>query len=360
MGNRNGANARNSGKDRSSTPKKRKLKYVLRVLTLGISGSGKTTFAKQMKIITLGGFAEDEKQTHKEILLQNILIGIQELVKQAEKLEYPVEGENRKHCRFFTQLRVIETEWNEKIGEKVKVLWNDQAIQKTWKAAPGYQLQMVHIDYLMENLERISKPEYIPSNEDMLRARQRTTGEQTTSFIIDKNGWDLIDVGGQKPERVKWESIITSKESVNAIIFFAALDEFNMISAEEPNKTKMEVSMQVFQDVLHTEAVFQRPYITLLLFLNKIDLLESKLKNEEDRKKFQELFPDYNGVEGLEGLNSACESVRNQFTAPFKDSGHQIHTHYICALNTTLMEDVFKAVRQTIFDNRLSCSGVKV
>jgi len=358
MGNRNAG--RSSEKTKTNTPKKpRKVKYVLRVLTLGISGSGKTTFAKQMKIITLGGFAEDEKQTHKEILLQNILIGIQELVKQAEKLEYPVEGENRKHCRFFTQLRVIETDWNEKIGEKVKVLWNDSAIQKTWKAAPGYQLQMVHLDYLMDNLDRISKPDYIPSNEDMLRARQRTTGEQTTSFIIEKNGWDLIDVGGQKPERVKWESIITSKESVNAIIFFAALDEFNMISAEEPNKTKMEVSMQVFQDVLNSEAVRERPYITLLLFLNKIDLLENKLKNEEDRKKFHELFPEYNEIEGLDGLNSACESVKNQFTSPFKES-HQIHTHYICALNTTLMEDVFKAVRQTIFDNRLSCSGVKV
>jgi len=61
MGNRQ-AN-RNSGKDRAKKPKK--VKYVLRVLTLGISGSGKTTFAKQMKIITLGGFAEDEKQTHK-------------------------------------------------------------------------------------------------------------------------------------------------------------------------------------------------------------------------------------------------------------------------------------------------------
>jgi len=117
-------------------------------------------------------------------------------------------------------MTVVETEWNEKIAEKVRVLWQDPSIQRTWKAAPGFQLQMNHMDYLMENLDRISTPDYLPTNEDVLRARQRTTGEQTTSFVIDKAGWDLIDVGGQKPERAKWEAIITTKESVNAIIFF--------------------------------------------------------------------------------------------------------------------------------------------
>jgi len=346
----------NKHNTKDKTPKKvKKVKYTLRVLTLGISGSGKTTFAKQMKIITLGGFAEEEVQSHKDIVLQNVLVGMQELVKQAEKLEYQVDGENRKHCRFFTQLHVVETDWNEKIAEKIKVLWEDPAIQRTWKAAPGYQLQMVHLDYLMENLDRISKPDYVPTNEDMLRARQRTTGEQTTSFIIDKTGWDLIDVGGQKPERAKWESIITTKESVNAIIFFAALDEFNMTSSEDPNKTKMDISMQVFNELLSSDAVKTRPHITLLLFLNKIDLLTSKLHEEDDKEQFKKIFPNFQG-----SVESACDCVKLKFVAPFPDLQPHIHAHYICALDTHLMEEVFKAVRQTIFDNRLSSSGVKV
>jgi len=335
-----------------TTPKKgvKKPKYTLRVLTLGISGSGKTTFAKQMKIIHQGGFAEDEVKSQREILLQNVLIGMQELVKQAEKLEYQVEGENRKHCRFLT---TSEAEWNEKIGEKVKILWQDPAIQKTWAAAPGYQLQIGHMDYLMENLERITKPDFIPTNDDVLRARQRTTGEQTTALVIDKVGWEMIDVGGQRPERSKWESILMSKESINAIIFFGALDEFNMASSEEADKTKMELSIQVFHEVLDSDVVKGKPSLTLLLFLNKTDLLESKLKNEDTRKTFKDLFPNYNGTD-----DSAHECIKEKFISNYEHN--VITTHYTCALDTEAMGTVFTAVRQTIFDNRLSSSGVRV
>jgi GTPase SAR1 family protein len=327
---------RQAKKGDPSKPKKaKKPKHILRVLSLGISGSGKTTFAKQMKIITMGGFADDEIQLHKEIVLQNILIGIQELIKQAEKLEYQVEGDNLKHCRFFAQLHVIDTQWNEKMGDKIKLLWQDPAIQRTWKAAPGFQLQMVHFDYLMENLDRISKFDYVPTHDDMLRARQRTTGEQVTSFVIEKTGWDLIDVGGQKPERTKWEAIINSKDTVSGIIYFAALDEFNMLSTEETGKTKMEISLQVFSELLNSQVLLDRPYITLLLFLNKMDLLEVKLQNDEDKAKFKEIFPNY-----TDGVNSACECVKERFVSPFPDV--KIHTHYICALNTTLMANVLK------------------
>jgi len=126
-----------------------------------------------------------------------------------------------------------------------------------------------------------------------------------------------------------------------------------MTSNEDPTKTKMDISVQVFNDVLTSEAIKTRPHITLLLFLNKIDLLQAKLNNDEDRERFQQLFPDFQ-----EGMDSACSCVEQRFVSPFPE--YQIYAHYICALDTTLMEEVFKAVRQTIFDNRLSSSGVKV
>jgi GTPase SAR1 family protein len=346
MGNRTG---------KPKAPKKpKKPKHTLRILTLGISGSGKTTFAKQMKIIALGGFQDEEIRVHKEIVLQNVLVGIQELIKQAEKLEYNVDGENLKHCRYFAQMHAIDTAWNEKMGEKIKLLWTDPAIQRTWKAAPNFQLQMIHFDYYMEHLDRISRLEYNPTNEDMLRARQRTTGEQNITFIIDKVGWDLIDVGGQRPERYKWEGILDSKEHpISGVIFFAALDEYNMISNEEVGKTKMDISLQVFRELCQSKTLQDRPYIALLLFLNKIDLLENKLKSEEDRNKFKEVFPEYTG-----DLDSACECVKDKFQNSSFDL--KINTHFICALNTDLMEDVFRQVRTTIFDTRITYSGVRI
>eukprot|EP01125_Pyxidicula_operculata_P003355 TRINITY_DN13_c0_g1_i4.p1 TRINITY_DN13_c0_g1~~TRINITY_DN13_c0_g1_i4.p1 ORF type:complete len:217 (-),score=41.16 TRINITY_DN13_c0_g1_i4:77-691(-) len=178
-----------SGKDKGE--KKKKCKGDLKVITLGVAGSGKSTFVKQMKIIGNNGFENEELLSYKDILLKNIMIGIQELVKQAEKLDYQIDSGKRKHARFFNeviylnslhlillnpnsniQLQVFETEWNEKIGAKVRALWEDKVIQQMWQLAPGYQLQMTQMDYLMANLDRFLQPDFVPSNEDVLHARQ--------------------------------------------------------------------------------------------------------------------------------------------------------------------------------------------
>jgi len=136
--------------------------------------------------------------------------------------------------------------------------------------------------------------------------------------------------------------------------FFGALDEYNMISSEEPDKTKMELSIQVFHEILESETVRDKASLTLLLFLNKTDLLEAKLKSEEASQAFKELFPNYTDTP-----QSAYECIKEKFIGNFEEQ-YVITTHYTCALDTKVMETVFTAVRQTIFDNRLSSSGVRV
>jgi hypothetical protein len=65
-------------------------------MSSGIASSGKSTFAKQMKIIHCGGFAQEEIENYKEIFHSNILLGMSELVKQAEKGGYKLEPDNLK------------------------------------------------------------------------------------------------------------------------------------------------------------------------------------------------------------------------------------------------------------------------
>ena len=51
---------------------------------------------------------------------------------------------------------------------------------------------------------QISKPDYIPSEQHMLRARVRTSGIIESEFVIDGNQFVMFDVGGQRNERKKW------------------------------------------------------------------------------------------------------------------------------------------------------------
>jgi len=115
----------------------------------------------------------------------------------------------------------------------------------------------------------------------------------------------------------------------------------------------MEMALLVFRDLMNSEELQDRPFIVIFLFLNKIDLLEEKLKNEEESAKFKEIFPNF-----TEGIESATDCVKEKFVSEHPDS--KIYTKFISELNTSLMEDVFKNIRDTIFDNRYMSSGVRI
>lgn len=60
----------------------------------------------------------------------------------------------------------------------------------------------------------MAKQGYIPSDQDVLRARVRTTGIVETSFLIDGVIFKMFDVGGQRNERKKVFVAMVDYESV--------------------------------------------------------------------------------------------------------------------------------------------------
>jgi len=246
---------------------------------------------------------------------------------------------------------VFEATWDKKLAKKVKSLWEDPAIQQTWAQSSQFQIQMSNLEYLMSNIDRIAQPNYVPTKDDILQARQRTTGQQTTTFMKEKYTWDLIDVGGQKPERSKWEKIM-NENNLHAVIYFAGLDEYNMQSIEEPGKTKMQISLEVFSEVAKT---VEKQQVCLLLFLNKIDLFEKKMLDEHHTSDYKKFFPDYKGEP--ENLEKCCHYIRDKFIAsagPEISENLEVYTHIMCALDTEAITTVFEAVKENIFMKRIS------
>lgn len=323
---------------------KSKGKVSLRVLLLGIASSGKSTFSKQMKIIHCGGFAKEEVENYKEIFHTNILLGMSELVKQAEKANLKLEPDNLKRGRFFKDLQVYETPMESSIAEKVVLLWKDPAIQKTWV---NYGCQLVpSMDYLMANMDRSLKKEFSPTETDIVRIRQRTSGTNTSTRItINKNEWILVDVGGQKTERSKWGQIIN--DGCNAVIFFVSLEEFNVQSTEDAGKSKLQEAFETWKTIINAEEVQQ---VGVLLFLNKIDLFEKKITNNFD--KFQAFFPKYTGGKDVK---LATECVKNYFldAVPKAIDTENIQVEVTCALEKEVMGRIFNTVTEHILMTRV-------
>jgi len=64
---------------------------TLKLLILGISGCGKTTFTKQMKIINMEGFQDFEVDNFRKIILRNISSGLHELILKLLESDYKLD-----------------------------------------------------------------------------------------------------------------------------------------------------------------------------------------------------------------------------------------------------------------------------
>ena len=63
-----------------------------------------------------------------------------------------------------------------------------------------------------------------------MRTRVKTTGIVETTFTLKKHKFRIVDVGGQRSERKKW---IYCFEGVTAVIFVSALNEYDLVLAED-------------------------------------------------------------------------------------------------------------------------------
>jgi GTPase SAR1 family protein len=95
----------------------------------------------------------------------------------------------------------------------------------------------------------------------------------------------FIDVGGQRAERRKW---IHCFDDVVAVIFFASLSEYDQTLAEAIDTNRMSESISLFKQLLALKFFESTPVI---LFLNKYDLFEEKIK----RVPLTVMYPQYKG-----------------------------------------------------------------
>ncbi|KAM5202185.1 guanine nucleotide-binding protein G(t) subunit alpha-2 isoform 3-T7 [Hipposideros larvatus] len=118
--------------------------------------------------------------------------------------------------------------------EVIRKLWKDGGVQACFDRAAEYQLND-SAPYYLNQLERITAPDYLPNEQDVLRSRVKTTGIIETKFCVKDLNFRMFDVGGQRSERKKW---IHCFEGVTCIIFCAALSAYDMVLVEDDEVLK--------------------------------------------------------------------------------------------------------------------------
>lgn len=91
----------------------------------------------------------------------------------------------------------------------------------------------------MKHLDRLFAADYQPSDQDILRARLRTTGISETIFETGALTYRMFDVGGQRSERKKWIHVF---DNVQVVLFLVAASGFDHALVEDRNGVSQEIS----------------------------------------------------------------------------------------------------------------------
>jgi len=323
---------------------KQQQRRELKLLLLGTGESGKSTFIKQMRIIHGQGYSNEEHRDFIKYIYQNILTSIQNMIKAMRSLQIEYENtDNQDRATDLLQVQVDRIQDHDTFIPNyvpIKCLWKDRGIQSAYTRRREYQLSDSTY-YYMNDLERISQSNYVPTQQDILRVRVPTTGILEYPFDLDSIIFRMVDVGGQRSERRKW---IHCFENVTSIMFLVALSEYDQILVEENNQNRMEESKALFQHIVEYPYFHQS---SVILFLNKKDLLEEKIRTSH----LKDYFPQYNGRE--QEPNDAREFILQMFVELNPDPEKIIYSHFTCATDTENIRFVFAAVKDTILQANL-------
>lgn len=231
------------------------------------------------------------------------------------------------------------------IAESIKRLWlEDQGIQQCFLRSNEFQLEG-SASYYFDNIDHFADPSYTCTNEDILKGRIKTTGITETGFNIGSSKFKVLDAGGQRSERRKW---IHCFQDITAVLFVLAISEYDQMLFEDERVNRMHEAMMLFDSLCNSKWFINTPFI---LFLNKIDLFEEKVKRSPIRK----YFPDYQGKLG--DVNSGIKYFEDIFLS-LNRTNKPIYVHRTCATDTQSMKFVLTAVTDMIVQSNLKKSGL--
>jgi guanine nucleotide-binding protein G(i) subunit alpha len=305
-----------------------RLNKKVKILLLGTGESGKSTFFKQIKILFMNGFTATELNSYRNLIRETALRSIQKLISAASTLHLKVSSRIKEDCKNIMKI----TDLKEEHGSIIKRVWQDKGIQAAWSRANEFQIDEC-ANYYMNDIQRIVATDYVPTITDILYVRQKTTGVSELTFKLDDTEWTLIDVGGQRTERRKW---LHCFQDVIAIIYFVALNEYDMKLLEDERVNRMQESLELFKEVASSR--WFRNTLCILLF-SKTDLLMRKIQH----CPLSNFFPDYGGGSDFQ---AALKFIQEKFLRLYSGSSLQAYT--LCTLDTENVKNVFQEMKPII------------
>jgi len=231
----------------------------------------------------------------------------------------------------------------------IERLWEDRLVQSELRKK---RLRLEESSgFYLDSIPRVTDIRYIPSENDVLRARLKTMGVVEHTFSLDPGkpkgmDWKIYDVGGARSQRNAWVPYFSD---VNALIFLAPISAFDQVLAEDPRVNRLEDSLYLWRAIVANKLLAG---VNMILFLNKCDLLNAKLEAGVKLNAFMTSYGDRpNDPE------SVTKYFRNKFLALnltyTPNPNREIYLHLTSVTDTQKTSTIIANVRDIILRDDL-------
>lgn len=164
---------------------KANLRNEVKMLLLGAGESGKSTILKQMKLIHQGSYSPEERDAYREIIFSNTVQSMRVIIEAMEMMGIQLSNPalNSQSAQVILSLPAqIDIEMmTPQVFQAIGTLWSDSGVQQTFSKSREYQLND-SAQYYFDSIDRMASPQYLPTDQDVLRSRVKTTGITETTF----------------------------------------------------------------------------------------------------------------------------------------------------------------------------------
>lgn len=291
--------------------------YTFKILILGAGESGKSTVVKQLRLVHSAKIPQAQLVEDGNNLHQNIVDCFGAITQAAARFGISLDNEEDEKT-VAALSRYTGPRITPELGAALKHLYDNPKFQEVYARRSEFWV-LDGFSYYMKNFDRIVTPEFLPTEEDSLMARVRTTGivvSELESKVVKVNPDDpasikfqIVDVGGQRNERKKW---IHCFDDVKAVLFVASLAGYNQVMYEDSAMNRMKEDLTLFEEMTKKDIFANIPFF---LFLNKKDLFEVMIRD----KPISGLFPEYKGGDDVHASIAYIEQEFRSRLPPKKD-----------------------------------------
>jgi len=284
-----------------------------------------------MTVLHSSGFSNEEYQRFQKVLRDNCLTSMQKILTALKESQ----GKLEKNLAIAMEGVLNATDLTPTVAEQVRDLWASKKLQTFMEAKQNEMQLPSSISYFFDNALRFAAADYEATHVDILRARVPSIGVRETHFELKGNQFTLVDVGGQRSERRKW---LHCFQDVNAVIYLAALDEYDKTLEEDRRTNRMLESLNLYEQLSGLKWFTDTPF---LLFLNKCDLFEKKIKTKPLHLYFADITEEDGG-----SYEAGIEYVQKKYEEAF--NGSVMYPYITCALDTENCKRVFAAIKDNV------------